>query len=262
MSLADAAPRVTATVLTHRGAQREHNEDAVAVGGCTFTGVSSSTPYTVTVPILPDDAVVVAVADGLGGHAAGEVASAHTVQRVAATGSALASSDRLVSALQAVSSELYQMGAQDPQKQGLGTTVVGLVLTVDTTLWFNVGDSRVYAISGGYAGQLSIDDTAAGAFAEPGQSPPPTGIVTQVLGSVQPLPMPHVGVEPLGTDGVYLLCSDGLTDLVGVEQLELILAAEPDNDARAVTALWAAAMNNGGRDNITIVLARRLSSGG
>jgi serine/threonine protein phosphatase PrpC len=250
-------PVVTVTVLTHRGAHREANEDAVVVGTRTFAGISAAQPQVVTWPLVAP--VVVAVADGLGGHAAGEVAAEHAVRRLAAIGAELTSRDAVVTALQTVSGEITAMGEADSERTDMGTTVVGLVLTAAGTLWFNVGDSRVYSLSDGYLGQLSIDDTPAARFAEPGESPEPTSIVTQILGRGRVPPLAHTGVEAAHPGATYLLCSDGLSDLVPLEQLEQVLsgAASAADDTVAVKALWAAAMNAGGRDNITIVLVRR-----
>jgi serine/threonine protein phosphatase PrpC len=133
-------------------------------------------------------------------------------------------------------------------------------------MWFNVGDSRVYREDGGYLGQLSVDDSVGGPAGDgdDGAVAAHSSIVTQSLGGaamVTPISA-HIGVEPAepanpdGGAARWLVCSDGLTDMVPLADIEKILATEPA-DARAVKALWAAAMNAGGRDNISVILVRR-----
>jgi PPM family protein phosphatase len=247
---------VTATVLTHNGAQRSANEDAVVVGSSVFAGVSTSQPHTLTVPARDQEPVVVAVADGLGGHQAGEVAAAHVVARLARAGGSLRTADDIAGLLPAVSAEVAEAGTRDPARRDMGTTIAGLLLSPRQAVWFNVGDSRVYRLSGGYLGQLSVDDTPEAALAEAGESPVPAGVVTQAIGTASPELLTHTGIEAGPAGGSYLICSDGLSDLVGINEIEQIVAAHGQDDPTAVKALWAAAMNAGGRDNITIVLVR------
>src|SRR6185437_1026168 len=102
--MSEAQNRVVATVLTHRGAERAGNEDAVVVGTRTFAGVSNEHPDVVAVPL--DHPVAVAVADGLGGHAAGEVASRMAVERLAAQDAVTAGKDGLGPLLRDVSDEI------------------------------------------------------------------------------------------------------------------------------------------------------------
>jgi PPM family protein phosphatase len=249
---------VAATVLTHNGGQRPANEDAVVVGSCTFTSVSSSRPHTVLVPVRSDEPTVIAVADGLGGHQAGEVASAYVVRQLAsaAESAAMKSAEDVASVLEKLSAELAADARRHPEQQGMGSTVVGLLISPEQVVWFNVGDSRAYTLSGGYLGQMSIDDTPAALFAEAGESPESTSIITQSMGPSSSALSVHTGIEAVSADSAYLLCSDGLSDLLKVTEIERILAAHPDDDPTAVKALWAAAMNTGGRDNITIALIR------
>jgi PPM family protein phosphatase len=249
-----AGALVTASVLTHNGAQRPANEDAVVVGSCTFTSVSTSQPHTLTVPIRPGEPVVVAVADGLGGHRAGEVAAAHVVRQLASAGSQLKSADDIAAMLQAASKELTAVGRRNPEQRDMGTTVAGLLLFAEKIIWFNVGDSRVYRLEGGYLGQMSIDDTPTAVLAEAGEAAQPTETITQAIGTIMPAVIAHTGAQPVSADSTYLLCSDGLSDLVEVAKIEQILSAHAGHDPTATRALWAAAMNAGGRDNITVVL--------
>ncbi len=98
----------------------------------------------------------------------------------------------------------------------MGTTVVGLSLSPEQVVWFNVGDSRAYQFTGEYLGQLSVDNPPTAVLAEAGESPEPTNVVIQSIGPSSPLPSAHMGVESLSYDSAYLLCSDGLSDLVEV----------------------------------------------
>jgi serine/threonine protein phosphatase PrpC len=194
--------------------------------------------------------LVVALADGMGGQAAGEVASRYVVQRLAAQ--RLESEGEIAEALAAINVELYAAMASNPELTGMGTTVAGLVLTASRVLWFNVGDSRVYRDQDGRLQQLSIDDVPAG---------PRSGIITQTLGGAPAfVPVsPHIGCEALVLPARYLLCSDGLTDMLDAGQIAHAMAA---TDADAVGALFTEAMQAGGADNISIVLASIAASAG
>lgn len=223
-------PRVT--VMTHNGAQRDHNEDAVAIGPLTICGLSQQDPATCEVPTP----AIIAVADGMGGHAAGELASAHTVRTLAT-----APPTDIRDTLTRIDQELLAMSEKDPTITGLGTTVAGVVLTTTTATHFTAGDSRVYAEHGGYLAQLSTDDRG------------PTGGLTQCLGGRTDAAPLRVTVHPLPPADRLLLCTDGLSDLVPLETMEELLNRN-EPPARITKSLWAAAMNAGGHDNITVAL--------
>ena len=180
---------VAATVLTHNGGQRPANEDAVVVGSCMFTSVSSSQPHTITASALKRQPLVVAVADGLGGHEAGEVAAAHVVGRLARMpGPVLQSPEAIGAALRAMSAELASDG-DHPERRDMGTTVVGLSLSPERVIWFNIGDSRAYKLADGYLGQMSVDDTPAALLAEAASLPSPP--VSSPSRSARPHPHPQ-----------------------------------------------------------------------
>jgi serine/threonine protein phosphatase PrpC len=247
------AQLVEVTALTHRGAMRQRNQDALAIGPLTAADLDLIDPVRVTLPLRAP--VVAAVADGLGGHAAGEVAAALTVRRLAGAHQ-LTGADAVVRCLQEVNDDLYRLAAEDPARTGTGATVAGLVLTAQETLWFNVGDARAYREDGGYLGQVSVDDSpprpAGAAEAETTST-----VVTQSLGGA-PVPTavhPHVGCHPGTAPDRWLLCSDGLSDAVPIATMERLL--RDHDDLHGVRELWAAAMNAGGRDNISIALVRR-----
>ncbi|WP_082690321.1 protein phosphatase 2C domain-containing protein [Mycobacterium sp. M26] len=137
------------TAITHRGSVRDHNEDCVGWGGWAFTG-EITRPISVVVDVVAP--VVVAVCDGMGGHAGGETAS-----RLAATlvgglpAEPAPSEDSLRVLLQRTSDAINDAADKQPDLAGMGSTVVGLVIYPDGhVLVFNVGDSRCYRVEGRY----------------------------------------------------------------------------------------------------------------
>src|SRR5262245_48247981 len=238
----DAAPLIEVTAFTHRGRLREHNEDSIAVAGWVSDAAMPGprrSRHELAAPL------VCAVADGMGGHAAGEIASRLVTERLAAEPFANAEAGAVAPALAAINAELYRAMRSNRALAGMGTTVAGLLLAAGRVLWFNIGDSRVYHHRDGCLRQLSIDDVPPGAR---------SGIVTQSLGGALAFaPVePHIGAGDLPVPSRWLLCSDGLTDMVSVAEIERRMA---DEDEQAAGALFEAAMAAGGADNISIVLA-------
>jgi serine/threonine protein phosphatase PrpC len=235
------------SALSHIGAVRDHHEDSLVAGPWTLCAAVTESPQTLVFPLGAP--VVVAVADGLGGHAGGEVASALVASRLAQVGPSLDGEDRLREALIAGNREVYAVAARDPVLTGMGTTVAGVVITADLVMAFNVGDSRVYASGPDGVRQLSTDDRL-------GDDVLPAGIVTQALGGSDELaPVdPHVVTSPFSEDTSYLICTDGLTDSLPAGILEDVLRQH--EDGQAVFELWKAAIKAGGPDNITIALVR------
>ena len=238
---------IAVSALSHVGVVRDHHEDSLVAGPWTLCATVTESLQTLFFPL--GTPLVVAVADGLGGHPAGEVASAIVVRRLAQMGPFLDSEDRVREALDACNREVHAAAARDPALTTMGTTVAGVVVTADRVLAFNVGDSRVYAAGPEGMHQLSTDDRLSG------EDLPP-GFVTQVLGgSDEPAAVdPHLITSPLSDDTSYLICTDGLTDPVPADVLNQTLRQH--EDGRAVFALWKAAVEAGGPDNITIALVR------
>jgi len=235
------------SALSHIGAVRDHHEDSLVVGPWTLCSTVTESPQTLVFPL--GTPLVVAVADGLGGHAGGEVASALVARQLAQLGPLLDGEDRLREALDACNRDVYAAAARDPALTAMGTTVAGVVVTADRVLAFNVGDSRVYAVGPEGVRQLSTDDRL-------GDEDLRTGIVTQALGGGDELAAidPHLITSPLSADTSYLLCTDGLTDPLPAGLLEDMLGMY--KDGRAVFELWKAAVEAGGPDNITIAFVR------
>ena len=238
---------VAVSALSHIGAVRDHHEDSLVVGPWTLCATVTESPQTLVFPL--GTPLIVAVADGLGGHAGGEVASALVARQLAQLGPLLDGEDKLREALDACNRDVYAVAARDPALTAMGTTVAGVVVTADHVLAFNVGDSRVYAVGPECVRQLSTDDRL-------GDDDLRTGIVTQALGGSGELAAidPHLVTSPLSADTSYLICTDGLTDPLPAGLLEDVLGQH--EDGRAVFELWKAAVEAGGPDNITIAFVR------
>ena len=229
------------TAFTHRGRVRDQNEDTIAVGDWVSV-VDMPGPEQTRHELGTPLACV--IADGMGGHNAGEVASRYVVRRLAGEPEELIDMRRAAQTLRAIDSELYRAMAADPDLRGMGTTVVGLVLA-PRLVWFNVGDSRLYRCEAGGLVQMSIDDVPPG---------PRSGLLTQTLGGsfVQSEISPHAGEEPLNAADRFLLCSDGLTDMLASAEIE---ACMKHADFDAASMLFERAMRAGGADNVSIVIA-------
>ncbi len=238
---------ILVTALSHDGAVRDHNEDSLVVGPWTTCAVTTSTPQTLAFPLR--DPVVVAVADGLGGHPAGELASSVVVESLARVGHLLVDEDVLRDAVIACNETVFAQARLDPGRVGMGTTVAGVVMAAGSVLVFNVGDSRVYAAGPSGLTLVSNDDSPPLAR---GQTH--TSVVTQTLGGAPVLtPVePHVTRYDVDPAARYLVCTDGLTDAVEDDAIATVLGEL--TGAEAIFALWRAAMTAGGPDNITIAL--------
>lgn len=240
-------PYAVVTVLSHDGLVRDHNEDSVVAGPWTLCAAGTLSPQTLLFPV--DDPLVVAVADGLGGHPAGEHASSLAVRHLAWAGPDLADEADVADALSACNEEICADAIRYPERTGMGTTVAGVVVAERGVIVFNVGDSRVYRLDGSDLVQLSIDDNEPPA---PGQRR--SSILTQTLGgglSVEPVE-PHLGTHALAVGARYLICTDGLTDTVDDPAISATLREH--EAGRAAFELWQAAIQAGAPDNVTLAL--------
>jgi serine/threonine protein phosphatase PrpC len=242
-------PYIAVTALSHTGLIRDHNEDSLVVGPWTLCGTVTENPQTLLFPL--GTPLVVAVADGIGGQPAGEVASALVVRQLASFGPSLDSEEAVRDALKVCNDAVYAAADGNPELVAMGTTVAGAVVLAESLLAFNVGDSRVLDATGGGLRQVSVDDSPPLA---PGRRT--TSLVTQALGGARRFSAvtPHVTTAPLSAGDRYLVCTDGLTDSVTEDALDSLLRVH--NDGRAAFELWKAAIEAGGPDNITLAMVR------
>ncbi|MFT4136677.1 PP2C family protein-serine/threonine phosphatase [Microbacterium sp.] len=234
--------------MTHRGRRRDNNQDAVLAQFPLFV-----------------------VADGMGGHLGGEIASASAVERLReVVERGQVSPDTIEAALgRAVADIVDHPEATD---EGTGTTVTGVFLdtSADQPAWMtlNIGDSRVYLARGGGLVQVTTDHSVVQELIASGRLSPdeaenhPYGnIITRAVGPSDEVVPDYVRTDVVDGDR-FVVCSDGLTKELTDYGILHFLTENPD-PADAVNAMLTAALDNGGRDNITIIVlnaARRVSS--
>lgn len=261
--------------LSHPGRVRPNNEDVFVVGELARTLIVRHT----NVP-QPDETHsrhrghVFLVADGVGGHAAGEVASRlgtdsveqfllNTFRRLAAPSADGHDALReLQAALRAADARLFDEAGRHPAWRGMGTTLTMAVVSGRRLFVAHAGDSRCYLYSGGTLRQLTTDHTLAAEMARSGLISPSQKahhpwrhVVTNLLGGSEQGVRAEVHLLDLHPGDVLVLCTDGLTDMVPDEAIAAVLAEEADPEA-ACRRLIEEANLNGGEDNATVVLAR------
>lgn len=229
---------------TDVGQEREHNEDSILT--CTVDGWT-----------------VLAVADGMGGHAAGDVAS-HTALKAFETHLDEATWDDpeevLRAAIHSANEAVHDAGDGDGTRDRMGTTLVTALVSGDDVLLGNVGDSRAYEITDGSIEQLTVDQSLVQELLDQGAiSPdevddhPQRHVLSQALGTTERVE-PDISQHVLS--GTLLVCSDGLTEEVSDATIANRVA-KADSLETAAEDLIETANANGGSDNISIVLGQR-----
>ena len=203
-----------------------------------------------------------AVADGMGGAQAGEVASrlaAAALDEIAAAGKG---EQQILELVHEANRRVFQRAAEDAATQGMGTTMtVALVDDADGTIAFgHVGDSRAYRVREGALEQLTDDHSLVGELVRSGRlspeeagSHPQRSVITRAVGTEADVDVDTFTVEGRPGD-VYLLCSDGLTDMIGEDEILRAVEGSGGDLDRAARALVDAANKGGGEDNITVIL--------
>ncbi len=204
------------------------------------------------------------VADGMGAHAAGEVASRVAAETVLALYRAQQNGlpeDALRSAIREANAEIYRQGIESDELRGMGTTVSTLVLLPQEALIGHVGDSRIYRLRGDELQQLTFDhslvwEICAAENVMEADVPAfvPRNIITRSVGPTPEVEADLEGPFSLRTGDVFLLCSDGLTGQLKDEEIGTILRCFDPNDAAHI--LVDLANLRGSPDNVTVIVAR------
>jgi PPM family protein phosphatase len=249
--------RVRFAGATNIGRKRDHNEDSISI---------------------PENERLSIVADGMGGHASGEVASRLAVEIINEHFNETAKQqtltwpykvdrdlrthvNRMTTGIMMANLEIWERSQREPRYKGMGTTCVASYFLDDALIIGHVGDSRCYRARGTEMLQLTEDHSLINDYIrmkrvtpEEAENWPHKNVIVRALGMKESVQVdiltekPHVG-------DIYLLCSDGLTGMIKNDQMQHILLSERDLD-RAVDRLIDAANEEGGVDNISVVLAR------
>ena len=242
---------------THTGKVRTHNEDCI----------NESL-----------DIGLVVLADGMGGYKSGEVASEMAIQTVVdelkkripeispgerdpKTGYSL-ESIAVRESIIAANTAVYERGMQDPDCRGMGTTLVLGIFYDNQITIAHVGDSRMYRYRDNSLEQVTVDHTFLQELVDRGyytreeaDASLNRNLVTRALG-IQPTTAVDIREDMIKPGDVYLLCSDGLTDMVNDQQISDITSESHSNLDKLAEGLIEIANKNGGRDNVSVLLAR------
>ncbi|MGV9557169.1 Stp1/IreP family PP2C-type Ser/Thr phosphatase [Streptomyces sp. NPDC003522] len=225
---------------SHKGMIREGNEDSGYAG-----------------PRL------LAIADGMGGAAAGEVASSEAISTIVALDDDVPGSDVLTSlgtAVQRANDQLRSLVEEDPQLEGMGTTLTALLWTGQRLGLVHVGDSRAYLLRDGVLSQITQDHTWVQRLVDEGRiteeeatTHPQRSLLMRALGSGEHVE-PDLSIREVRAGDRYLICSDGLSGVVSHQTLEDTLASY-QGPQETVQELIQLALRGGGPDNITVIVA-------
>lgn len=223
-------------VITDTGRKRRRNEDA----------------YVCEPPLF-------AIADGMGGAQAGEVASRLAAAALKESHADMGGEPRIAALIQEANRRVYDRSNSDPNTSGMGTTITVALVENGNVAFGHVGDSRAYLIRDGRMEQVTEDHSLVNELMKSGKlSPeeaemhPQRSVITRALGTDPDVDADTFTIEAKPGD-VFLLCSDGLTDMVDERAIfELVERHRDDIDA-ALKALVKAANRSGGEDNITVV---------
>jgi len=205
---------------------------------------------------LSDGRVLVAVADGMGGHAAGEVASALALKTLLA---ALEGGHAIDRAFEMANREVHEK-ARDPGKQGMGTTLVAALIDDGEYMVANVGDSRGYLLSGAGIRQLTDDHSFVAEAMKRGQTEeeamgtPWRDALTRSIGTEADVQVDVFGPFPVQANTALLICSDGLYKTLDDDEMRTIFV-DSGGPRGAAQTLVSAALENGSDDNISVAIA-------
>ena len=249
----DLKSALEVATATHPGMVRSHNEDSIAA----------------------DAEIGLAVlADGMGGYNAGEVASGIAVELIRAEMKKILASKRpedlngsgaegLIAehAIRA-NTAIYQAAQSQPQYSGMGTTLIVALWHDNQISVGHIGDSRVYRLRGGKLEQVTRDHSLLQEQIDSGmitkeqaRHSQNKNLVTRAVG-IDPEVEAEVHTYPVQVGDIYVLCSDGLNDMVTDEDIELTLSSLQANLPLAAQQLVQQACDNGGRDNVSVILVR------
>ena len=222
--------------VTDPGRTRRHNEDS----------------YVIEPPLF-------AIADGMGGAQAGEVASGLATAALKEGQADAGGEQRIADLIQEANRRVYDRSSSDPNTSGMGTTITVALVEDDHVAFGHVGDSRAYLIRDASMEQLTEDHSLVNELLKTGklsreeaETHPQRSVITRALGTDPDVDVDTFSVRAENGD-LFLLCSDGLTDMVSEESILDLVERHRDDIDGALRALVKEANRGGGQDNITVV---------
>ena len=235
------------TAASRVGCVRSNNEDMVLVG----SSFIRNDAFCKTIELTPEKRTLLAVADGMGGHQSGEVASSDALHNLhfffndlPAGLTAGEFNEMMVVWLESINNIIDSKGSVDERFKGMGTTLVGIAYYNGNFFSMNCGDSRLYRLRNGALQQLTTDHSLNTMLGSSKHS----SIITNCIGggcknSYMDIVRMTDDIQP---SDIYLLCSDGLSDMLNDQQIEVLLKSGADADALCLAAIEA-----GGFDNVS-----------
>jgi protein phosphatase len=206
-----------------------------------------------------------ALADGMGGHQAGEVAAKEALDHLCYSAKEIKSVDcvelmiELKTAIQKANEWVYRLGKKSESLNGMGTTLCCLIWNRDTIVYAHVGDSRIYRLRGQKLELLTRDHSllakwlATGKLAEDCETPfPYKNVITRAIGTAART-KPEIAASVHVPGDLYFLCTDGLSDVLSLEEIEIILNQSPDLELAAQRLIERAKIK-GSSDNMTLLI--------
>lgn len=253
------------TTQSRRVAVADQDEITLTWAGATDTGRRRDNNQDAFLADFP----LFVVADGMGGHAGGEIASQSTIERLkTVVDSGEVTTEAIEEALERAVEDIA--AHPDTTDEGTGTTLTGVFFDVidGDPRWvsLNIGDSRVYLLREQRLVQVTTDHSVVQELISSGRlSPeeaeghPYSNVITRAVGASELLPPDYLGIEVQDGDR-FVICSDGLTKELTDYGIQHFLR-EHDDPATAVDAMLAAALENGGRDNVTLIVVKIARTG-
>lgn len=238
--------------VSDKGCVREHNEDMILIGNDIFRDDRKK----ILIDLNNENKIFfIAVADGMGGHNAGEVVSEMVLRKIDEKINSLEMnltekdlSSKISEWVKEIHSGILHEGNKDIDKRGMGSTLIGALFYNTKIYYLNVGDSRIYRLRNGYLMQISKDHSLRETI---GNKDIASNIIINSFGGGEKIFVDFASAgSKIFNDDALLLCSDGLSDELTDEEIEETL----ENKKNAVDELLKKAKNKGGKDNISIIL--------
>lgn len=252
--------KIATVYITHQGKIREHNEDSIML---------LDEVIQINKMFVPEekyynkiDKAIFAVADGIGGSKAGEVASRIVLEYIRKRWKSINSKEKILKIIQKSHLSLIKHAQDNPLVGNFGTTIAGLFISNLKGIIFNVGDSRVYRGNRGFLEQLSIDQSLVQSLvdqnmitSEEAVYHPKKNTILESLGgdlNKRKIEVKYKEIKIKEND-TFIICSDGLTDMLNIDEMESCLK---ENIMLSITDFFIDAMKKGGTDNISIIIIK------